>query len=142
MNKIKVLFICVHNSARSQMAEAFLNHLAGDKFHAESAGLEPGVLNPLVVKAMQEIGLDISGNKTSSVFQFFKEGRNYEYVITVCDREAEEKCPIFPGKTKRINWSFPDPSAFTGSDEEKLILIREVRDNIKEKISNFIQKGN
>jgi arsenate reductase len=123
MEKNKVLFVCVHNSARSQIADAYLNKLAGDRFFAESAGLEPGVLNPLVVKAMQEIGLDISGKRTNSVFQFFKEGRNYDYVITVCDREAEEKCPIFPGKAKRINWSFPDPSAFTGSDDEKLIQI-------------------
>ncbi len=105
MEKIKVLFVCVHNSARSQMAEAFLNQLAGDKFKAESAGLEPGTLNPLVVEVMKEIGIDISHNQTKSAFDFFKQGRLFNFVITVCDSASAERCPIFPGVTQRLGWS-------------------------------------
>ena len=135
---IKVLFVCVHNSARSQIAEAFLNDLGKDKFFAESAGLEAGILNPLVVESMKEIGYDISNNKTKSVFDFYKQGKFYSYVITVCDQKAAEKCPLFPGKVQRLHWSFDDPSSFTGTDKEKLIKIGKVRDEIKEKIIGFI----
>lgn len=119
-NKIKVLFVCVHNSARSQMAEAFLKQLGGDKFIAESAGLEPGELNPLVVEAMKEIGIDISENTTKSVFEFFKQGKIFNYVITVCDETSGERCPLFPGRTVRLRWSFDDPSALIGAKEDKL----------------------
>lgn len=122
------------------MAEAFLNTLGGDKFSAESAGLEPGLLNPLVVKSMKEIGIDISQNRTKDVFEFFKEGRRYDYVITVCDEASGERCPVFPGALKKIHWSFADPSAFTGTEEEKLKRISEVRDSIKFKIQEFINK--
>jgi len=139
MIKIKVLFVCVHNSARSQMAEKFLNELGKDKFIAESAGLEPGVLNPFAVKAMAEIGYDISQNKTKSVFDFYKIGKTYDYVITVCDPQAAERCPIFPGKVQRLHWGFKDPSSFVGSDEEKLEFTRKIRDEIKEKIMAFIK---
>lgn len=139
MDKERVLFVCVHNSARSQMAEAYLNYFGGDKFFAESAGLEPGVLNPYVVKVMKEDGIDISGNKTKSVFDFYKQGKLYSYVITVCEQEAAEKCPIFPGAGKRLHLSFPDPSKFTGTEEEILNKVREVRDEIKEKIKEFIR---
>ena len=97
MDKIKILFVCIHNSARSQMAEAFVNTFHSDKFIAESAGLEPGILNPLVVKSMAEIGIDISKNETKDVFEFFKDGRRYDYVITVCDEASGQRCPIFPG---------------------------------------------
>ena len=114
MGRKKVLFICVHNSARSQMAEAFLNKLAENKFEVQSAGIEPGMLNPIVVEAMKEIGIDISQNKTKSVKQFID--RQFDYVITVCD---ESGCPVFPGKAEHIHWSFPDPSGFTGTDDEK-----------------------
>lgn len=138
MDKIKVLFVCVHNSARSQMAEAYLNHFAGDKFFAESAGLEPGVLNPYVVKVMKEDGIDISNNKTKSVFDFYRQGKLYSYVITVCDAEAAERCPIFPGVLKQLHWSFPDPSRFTGTKEEILENTRKIRDEIKNKIKEFI----
>jgi arsenate reductase len=120
------------------MAEAYLNHLAPEKFKAESAGLEPGTLNPYVVKVMQEDGIDISGNETNSVFDFFKKGRMYSYVITVCDKEAAEKCPIFPSVTERIHWSFQDPSSAEGTEEEKLAFAREVRDEIKETIQKWI----
>jgi len=140
MEKIKILFVCVHNSARSQMAEAYLNKFAEDKFIAESAGLEPGVLNPLVIKAMQEEGIDISGNKTKSVFDIFKEGRLFNYVITVCDEASGQRCPIFPGITKRINWSFEDPSSLQGTEEEKMDKVREIREKIKEKIKIFINE--
>lgn len=97
MKKLRVLFLCVHNSARSQMAEAFLNHLAGDEFEAESAGMEPGVINPIVVEVMKEIGYDLSNNQTKSVADFFKQGRAYNYVISVCDLANAERCPTFPG---------------------------------------------
>jgi arsenate reductase (thioredoxin) len=140
MDKAKILFVCIHNSARSQMAEAFLNTLGGDKFSAESAGLEPGLLNPLVVKSMGEAGIDISQNRTKDVFEFFKEGRRFDYVITVCDEASGERCPVFPGALKKIHWSFADPSAFTGTEEEKLKKISDVRDSIKLKIQEFINK--
>jgi arsenate reductase (thioredoxin) len=138
MEKIKVLFLCVHNSARSQMAEAYLNQLAGEIFSAESAGLEPGTLNPFVVEAMQETGIDISGNQTRSAFDLFKQGRMFQFVITVCDAANAERCPIFPGVTKRISWSFEDPSSFKGTPEEILAQTRLVRDKIKSAIEVFI----
>lgn len=138
MNKIKVLFVCIHNSARSQMAEAFLNKLGGDKFTAESAGLEPGTLNPVVVEAMSEIGIDISGNRTKSVFDFFKSGKLYNYVITVCDESAAERCPVFPGAARRLHWGFKDPSSFEGSAEDKLKATGIIRDQIKSQIEKFI----
>ena len=139
MKKLKVLFVCVHNSARSQMAEAFLNLLAGDQFEAESAGLEPGKLNPIVVKAMKEISIDISNNQTKSVFDFFKQGRFFNFVISVCDEANAERCPIFPGITNRLGWSFEDPASFTGTEEEKLKQTRLVRDSIKAEIETFIK---
>src|SRR5512143_3211653 len=108
MRKERVLFICIHNSARSQMAEAWLNELGGDRFEAESAGLEPGTLNPLVVEAMQEGGIDISRRPARSVFDVFKSGRMFAYVITVCDEANAERCPIFPGVARGQHWSFPD----------------------------------
>ncbi len=136
-----VLFVCVHNSARSQMAEAFLNKYGNEKFQAESAGLEKGKLNPYVTKVMQEIGIDISKNETKEVFDLFKQGRFYRAVITVCDEANAERCPVFPGVTKRIAWSFPDPSNFTGTEEEILNQTRQVRDGIKEKVMEFIKKA-
>ena len=136
--KHKVLFVCIHNSARSQMAEAFLNQLGGGEFEAESAGIEPGTLNPSVVHVMQEADIDISQKGTQSVFELFRKGRMYHAVITVCDEASAERCPIFPGRTKRIGWSFNDPSKAEGTDEEKLAQIRKIRDEIKEKITAFI----
>ncbi|HZL12541.1 MAG TPA: DUF6428 family protein [Verrucomicrobiae bacterium] len=135
--KKRVLFVCIHNSARSQMAEAFLNSICGEFFEAHSAGIEPGKLNPIVVEAMQEIGIDISGNKTKSVSDFLKSGKLFAYVITVCDETSAERCPIFPGVTTRLHWGFPDPSAFSGGHEEKLEKVREVRDAIKQQIENW-----
>ena len=134
----RVLFMCVHNSGRSQMSEAFLKHYAGDRFDGQSAGLEPGELNPLVVEAMAEIGIDISQNKTKSVFDIWKSGELFQYVISVCDEESAEKCPIFPGPTTRLHWSFHDPLRVTGSHEQKLQKVREIRDAIASKIQDWL----
>lgn len=140
MEKPNVLFMCIHNSARSQMAEAFLKQLANDKFTVESAGLEPGKLNPLAIESMQEIGIDISQNKTNDVFDFFKQGKKFDYVVTVCDEAGAEKCPFFPSQRGgKISWSFKDPSQFTGTHEEKLAQVRELRDAIKRKVTEFIK---
>ena len=138
MDKKKVLFVCVHNSARSQMAEAFLKQLAGDRFEVESAGLEPGKLNPIVVEVMKEAGIDISQNKTKSVFDFFKQGKQYDYVVTVCDESQSGACPVFPGKGERLHWGFADPSQFKGSWEDKVKQTREVRNQIEAKIKEWI----
>ena len=141
MTKREVLFICVHNSARSQMAEAWLNYTCGDFFSAQSAGLEPGTLNPLVIEAMREVGIDISRNKTQTVFDVFKSGQLFSPVITVCDETSAEKCPIFPGPMKRLHWSFPDPSALTGTHEEKLKQVRLIRDEIRQKVEEWCEEA-
>jgi arsenate reductase len=138
--KSNVLFICIHNSARSQMAEAWLNHICGDFFSAESAGLEPGTLNPFVVRAMQEIGIDISQKKTQAVFDVFKAGKLFSHVVTVCDETSAEKCPVFPGITKRLHWSFADPSALTGNDEEKMAGVRKIREEIRAKVKKWCKE--
>ncbi len=114
----KVLFLCVHNSARSQMAEAFLKKYGAGRFEVESAGLEPGKLNPYVVRAMAEVGIDISGNPTKSVFDLYKAGRRYHTVVTVCSKEAAERCPIFPGLSEKLHWPFEDPAQFEGSEKK------------------------
>ena len=137
-DKIKVLFVCIHNTARSQMAEAFLNKLGGNRFHAESAGFEPGPLNPLAVEVMREIGIDISQKKAKSVFDLFKEGRRYHHVVTVCDEASAQKCPIFPGAIQSHHWSFRDPGQLTGTHAEKLSQTRIIRDDIKAKVRKFI----
>lgn len=137
--RARVLFVCVHNSARSQMAEAFLNTLSPDRFQAESAGMEPGMLNPLAVEVMNEAGIDISRNKTKSVYDKHTQGEMFSYVITVCDDASAEACPFFPGlRSHTLHWSFEDPAAFTGTQEEKLQRTRNVRDQIKEKVLEFI----
>ena len=137
---IKVLFVCIHNSARSQMAEAFLNKYGSGKYIAESAGIEPGKLNPVVVEAMKEDGIDISQNKTKSVFDFYKQGKIFNYVVTVCDPEAAEKCPLFVGVTQRLHWGFRDPHSLQGSNEEKLAGTIKIRDEIKAKIQEWIKE--
>ena len=137
MPKPKVLFVCIHNSARSQMAEALLNHLCGEEMIAESAGLEPGNLNPLAVEAMKRMGVDISGAKTKSVFEKFKASEHFSYVVTVCDETSGQRCPIFPGAAKRVHWSFPDPSSFTGSWGERVERTVEVRDIIADQIREW-----
>jgi arsenate reductase (thioredoxin) len=137
-SKKRVLFLCIHNSARSQMAAAFLQQLAGDRFEVESAGIEPGSLNPLAVAAMRDAGIDISRNETHSVFELFEAGRRFDYVISVCDAASAERCPIFPGAATRLNWSFEDPSTFTGSDLECLERTIGVRDQIRAKVEHWI----
>jgi len=131
MKKKKVLFVCIHNSARSQMAEAFLNQACGEQFEAQSAGIEPGTLNPIVIEAMQERGIDIAANKTKSVSDFLD--HSFDYVITVCDEASAERCRLFP-KITRLHWGFADPSSFEGGHQEKLARTREVRDAIKARI--------
>ena len=135
--KKKTLFICVHNSARSQMAAALLNKRCGQFFEAQSAGLEPGMLNPLAVEALGEIGIDISTNKTQAVFDVFKSGELFAYVITVCDESEAKGCPIFPGVTTRLHWPFPDPGQFTGTHEEKMEQTRQVLQKIDKQIRRF-----
>jgi arsenate reductase len=132
--KEDVLFVCVHNSARSQMAEAFVNKICPNDFVAYSAGLEPGVLNPLAVAVMREVGIDISANTTKSAFDLFKAGKLFSYVITVCDETSAERCPIFPGHARRSHWSFADPAALQGSLEERLATARAIRDQIRARI--------
>ena len=134
----RVLFLCVHNSTRSQMAEAFLKKWGGRRFEAESAGLEPGVLNPFVVRAMAEIGIDISGNTTKSVFDLFLQEKIYQIVVTVCSKEAAERCPVFPGLAERHHWPFDDPSSFRGSEEEIMSRVRIVRDRIEAAVKEFV----
>ncbi|MDR3405802.1 MAG: arsenate reductase ArsC [Chthoniobacter sp.] len=135
--KKQVLFVCIHNSARSQMAEAWLNEICGEHFRAQSAGLEPGRLNPIAVEVMAEVGIDISHKVTRSVFDVFRAGQLFAYVIAVCDGASAERCPIFPGVTKRLHWNFPDPSAAVGSHEEKQGEARRVRDLIKTQIETW-----
>lgn len=137
VSKERVLFVCVHNSGRSQMAEAWLNHLCGDRYEAHSAGLEPGVLNPLVVDVMKEVGIDISHHTTKSVFDMVKAGKTFSYVITVCDQTSAERCPVFMGVTERIHWSFPDPAQVEGTHEEKLMKVREIRDAIRKAVEEW-----
>ena len=135
--KRSVLFVCVQNGARSQMAEAFLNEICPDDYAAESAGLEPGELNPLAVAAMREAGIDISSKPTKAVFDLFKTGKLYSYVVTVCDDTSAERCPIFPGQARRLHWSFADPSTLQGSWEERLARTRLIRDEIRARIAQW-----
>ncbi len=140
--KRKVLFICVHNSARSQMAEAWLKHLAGGRFEVYSAGIEPGELNPVVVTAMAEVGIDISGNKTKSIAELLAIGHHFDYAITVCDDAQAEACPIFPGAVQREHWSIPDPHTVLGSEAEKLAFVRKIREQIRQRVFEWCQRQN
>ncbi len=137
MNKNKrVLILCTGNSARSQMAEGLLRHFGGGKFEVESAGVASSFVRPLAIKAMQEIGIDISNHHSKSVNEFREQA--FDYVITVCDN-AKETCPFFPANSKLIHWSFDDPAKATGSEEEQLTVFRKVRDEIGEKLQEFIR---
>jgi arsenate reductase len=132
----KVLFICQHNSGRSQIAEAYLRKFAGDKVVVESAGLSPAdSINPLVLEVMREEGIDLSEKKPQSVFELFKAGKIYDHVITVC-HDTESQCPIFPGITKRWHLPFPDPAEAKGDKEEQLEYVRSIRDAIKKWLQN------
>jgi len=128
MDKKKILFLCTHNSARSQMAEGLMNHLHGDRYQAYSAGTEPGRVHPLAVKVMGEMGIDISTHRSKHLREFA--GREMDLVVTVCDN-AREACPFFPGAKENRHESFPDPSAVSGSDDKKLAAFRVTRDAIR-----------
>jgi arsenate reductase (thioredoxin) len=130
-DRSRVLFLCTHNSARSQMAEGLLRHLAGDRFEAHSAGTEATRVRPLAVRAMWEMGVDISGQESKTLDRYLKEP--FDYVITVCD-DANEACPFFPEAANRLHWSFEDPSKAEGSEEERLAVFRSVRDRIRQRI--------
>lgn len=134
----KVLFICGHNSGRSQMAEAFLNHLGQDRFEVKSAGLKPSdSVNPLVIEVMKEEHIDLSNKKPKAAFDLVKAGELFSYVVTVCDKETDESCPVFPGIQRRENWPFPDPEKVKGTHEEKLDQVRKIRDDIKSRIVEY-----
>ena len=131
-----VLFLCTGNSCRSQMAEGWLRHLGGDRFHAFSAGLQPSIVHPLVIEAMGETGIDISGQRSKDVASLL--GRHFSHIITVCDR-AQQNCPIFPGPSIREHWPIEDPATTEGSHEERMRVFRKVRDEISERVHNFIK---
>jgi len=139
MSKIKVLFLCTGNSARSQMAEAFLRKYGGDQFEAYSAGLEPKGIHPYTERVMEEVGVSLSGQYSKHVMEYM--GKiHFAYVFTLCD-EAENKCPtVFPGVAQRLHWSFEDPSAFVGSDDEKLAKFRQIRDQIDQRIKSWLSE--
>lgn len=131
----RVLILCTGNSARSQMAEGLLRNLAGDRFEVESAGISPTHVRPEAITVMREIGIDISQQRSQSVDEFSEE--EFDYVITVCDN-ANEQCPVFPGKTTRIHWSFEDPAATQGDEQARLAVFRQVRDQILERLRQFV----
>ena len=134
----KVLFLCTGNSARSQMAEAFLRKFGEGQFEAFSAGLEPKEINPLTIRVMGEIGVDMSGHRSKGIDEYLGK-EHFQYLVTLCD-EAEENCPrVWPGVNQRLHWSFEDPGAFDGSEEEKLSKFRQARDQIKEKIQTWVK---
>ena len=137
-HKKRVLFICTHNSARSQMAEGYLRHIAGDRFDVYSAGTEATQVRPQAIEVMAEIGIDISGQTSKTLQRYLPE--RWDYVITVCD-DANESCPVFPGTSDRSHWSFPDPSKATGTDAERLQVYRDVRDQIVQRIRIFAADG-
>jgi arsenate reductase len=138
MNKTRVLFLCTGNSCRSHMAEGWLRHLAGDRYEALSAGAKPaGYVHPLAVKAMAEVGVDISQHRSKSIDEF--NGQSLDVLITVCDN-ARESCPTFAGAKKMLHWSFEDPAHATGNEEEKMAVFRRVRDEIRQRITNYLQE--
>ena len=140
MMKTKVLFLCTHNSARSQMAEAFLKTYGDGQFEAFSAGIEPGTLNPNAVSVMNEVGINISFNSVKDVHDLLDKNLSFDYIITVCDPETASRCPVFPGPGNRVHWPFEDPSGFRGEDEEVLERTRKVRDQIREAVQEFVSE--
>ena len=138
MEKTKVLFLCTHNSARSQMAEGLVRHLAGDRFEVMSAGTEATHVRPLAVRAMDEVGIDISGQEPKTLDRYL--GEPFDYVITVCE-EANEACPFFPGAAERLHWSLPDPAAAQGTEEQRLEVFQSVRDLLRDYIEGELVNG-
>ncbi len=139
--KKRVLFLCTHNSARSQMAEEYLRKLAGREFETESAGYAPTTINPFVVQVMEEEGIYLSGKRTKSVYDLLKASRFFGYVITVCDRENEPICPVFPGLAFKMHWDLKDPEQFDGTEQEKLEQMRMLRDHMKALVIEFISQN-
>jgi len=138
MGKIKILFVSYDNGVRSQMAEAWVNHLYGDKFDAHSAGISPAKsVNPLAVKVMEERGIDISMKKTRSVFDIYKSSASFSYIITVCDQANAEKCPVFLGLVKQFHWDFPNVSIMDGPEAEIIDKLRSICDSIRERIVSW-----
>ena len=137
MTSRKVLFLCTGNSCRSQMAEGWLRHYAGDRAEVFSAGTKPAGLNPMAVAVMRESGVDISSHRSKAVDELAKE--DFLFVITVCDAVRQE-CPVFPGALYQLQWSFDDPAEATGSEEEKLAVFRRVRDEIAEQVRTFVRR--
>jgi len=136
MKIVSVLFLCTGNSARSQMAEAFLRRFGDDAYDSFSAGIEPATLNPFTRRVMDEIGFDLAGHYSKNIKEFI-DTVQFDYLITVCD-DADQNCPVFPGSGERIHWSFQDPAAFNGSEDETLNEFREVRDLIQEKVLSWV----
>lgn len=136
MNKKKVLFLCTGNSCRSQMAEGFLRHMARDRFEVFSAGVKPTQVNPLAIKVMAEVDIDISKHRSKSAMEFI--GKQFDYVITVCDN-AKQTCPVFPGKYEKIHWDLEDPAETQGSEEERIVVFRKIRDEIRQRIEEWIK---
>lgn len=136
MDRLRVLFLCTGNSARSQMAEALLRRRAGDRFEVYSAGLEPKDVHPMALAVLEEIGIDTRGHRSKGLDEFLG-SVHFSYLITVCSR-AEERCPIFPGMGERIHWPLDDPAAFEGADAEKLAKFRQVRDEIDARIAAWL----
>src|SRR5215204_6116366 len=137
-NKTRVLFLCTHNSARSQMAEGLLRELAGDRFEVASAGTEATHIRPQAVRVMDELGIDISRQQSKTLDRYL--GKPFDYVITVCD-EANEACPFFPGAVERLHWSLPDPAAAGGTEEQRLEVFRSVRDRLRDHIEGELLNG-
>ena len=135
MTRRRVLFLCTHNSARSQMAEGLLRQLAGDRFEVASAGTEASRVHPLAIRAMRDAGVDISLHTSKTVDSLLD--RPWDYVITVCD-SANERCPLFPGRTTRLHWSFDDPSQATGTEDGRLDTFRRVRDEIQTRLGAWL----
>lgn len=138
MSKKKILFLCTHNSCRSQMAEGLANYFFSEKLYAQSAGSEPEYVHPLAIKVMKELGIDISSQRSKSVMEFF--GQEFDYVITLCELEpGKGSCPAFIGRVGQLlTWKFPDPASAGGSEEQRLKVFRQVRDAIKEKLEKWI----
>jgi arsenate reductase (thioredoxin) len=132
----RVLFICTHNSARSQMAEGWLRHLAGDHFEAHSAGTQATLVRPLAIQAMREVGVDISGQESKTLDRYINQP--WDYVITVCD-DANEACPYFPGGKRRLHWSLPDPSKAIGTTDQQLAIFRRVRDDMRARVEQLVE---
>jgi arsenate reductase len=137
----RVLFFCTHNSARSQIAEAWLNHIGGSAFEAESAGLEPGTLKPVVVEAMREVDIDLSAKTTQTVFEVFKSGRRFDYIVALCDKGKAERCPVFPGVVKRLHWDVPERPKVAVTKDEELAHVRGVRDLLKKRVEAWVAEN-